>query len=260
LPLPRFGPNTLPGVLGWERSGRPPSAPYARRDASVFREYAAQLFGIGDDPSRLYFRADDEVTGTEFRKVFGAGGWLARRVTPGTDVVVYFAGHGISDLKTRQSYLLPNDGDPAYPAQTGYALAELYDRLAAMGARSVTVFVDACFSGRSRDGSQLLAGSRGVVVSLEHPALRSPGMAVFSAAQGDQLANAFPAGQHGLFTYWTLAGLRGGADADKDGAVSVSELDRFLRNNVPKAAAALDREQTPEVVARDATRALVKFK
>jgi hypothetical protein len=257
IPRAPARPNAVAVVLGVERYERAPAVPFARHDAAVFRDYARRIFGIGDDASRLYFRTDDEVTGGELRKVFGDGGWLARRVTPETDVIVYWAGHGQSDLRTRAAYLLPNDADPNYPAQTGLALTELYDRLATLHARSVVVFLDACFSGGMREGGALLSGARGVVVSLEHPALRSETMAVFSAATGEQVASAWPEQQHGVFTYWLLKGLRGEADADGDGALSVDELDRFVRTNVPRSAAMLDREQTPQAVARDRTRTLV---
>jgi hypothetical protein len=252
--------NVVAVVLGVERYERAPETPLARRDAAVFREYARNLFGIGDDDSRLLFRTDDEVSGTELRRTFGDGGWLARRVSSATDVVVYWAGHGVTDPKTRKAYLLPNDGDPAYPAQTGYALDELYERLAALGARSVTVFVDACFSGRARDGAAIMAGTRGVVVSLENPALRAEHMSVFTAASGDQLANAWPEGQHGLFTYSLLAGLRGAADRDHDGTITAAELAAYIGAEVPKAAARIDREQTPEFVSRDPSRAVVILK
>jgi uncharacterized caspase-like protein len=175
-------------------------------------------------------------------------------------VIVYWSGHGQTDLRTKAAFLLPNDADPNYPAQTGLALAELYERLAALKARSVVVFIDACFSGSTREGSALLAGARGVVVSVEHPALRSETMAVFSAATGEQVASAWPERQHGVFTYWLLKGLRGEADADADGAVTVDELDRYVRATVSRSAAALDREQTPQVVARDKTWTLVRLR
>jgi uncharacterized caspase-like protein len=41
--------------------------------------------------------------------------------------------------------------------------------------------------------------------------------------------------QHGIFTYYLLKGLRGAADADKDGLVSVDEAYRYVTTHVPRA-------------------------
>ncbi|HYV95939.1 MAG TPA: caspase family protein [Gemmatimonadaceae bacterium] len=247
--------NTIAVVLGAERYQRAPAVPFARHDALVFREYATQLFGADSD--NVIVRTDDDVTGGELRKIFGDGGWLARRVSSGSDVVVYFAGHGIPDLATHAPYLLPNDGDPSYPAQTGYALNELYERLAALGARSVTVFIDACFSGGTRDGASLFRGARDVVVSVEHPALRSPTMAVFTASAANELASSAADRGHGLFTYWLLRALKGDADATRTGAITVGALSRFLAEHVPRDALRQERVQHPFTVARDTSRVVV---
>ena len=123
----------------------------------------------------------------------------------------------------------------------------------------MTVFIDACFSGGTREGGSLFPGARDVLVSVEHPALRSESMAVFTASGADQLANVSADERHGLFTYWLLKGLRGGADADTDRRVTVSELEQFLRAKVPPQAARQDREQLPQAVARNKGRVLVEL-
>ena len=244
-------------VLGVERYERLPSVSFAARDASVFREYAVKTFGVRDDPEHLYYGLDAEVTGTSLRKLFGVDGWLSRRVTSETDVVVYWAGHGGPDLKTRSPFLLPSDGDANYPAQTGYAVRELYERLSALNAKSVTVFLDACFSGWTRDAGQLLAGARDVSVSVENPVLTNDRMAVFAASAGNQISSAWPAMRHGLFTYFVLKGLRGAADIDGAAGVTVGELDAYLRREVPSQAGRLDREQRPQLTAVKTDRVLV---
>jgi hypothetical protein len=260
IPRAKFATNTVAVVVGVERYERAAPVPFARHDAAVFREYASALFGAGDDPLRSALRTDDEVTGNELHRLFDAGGWLSRQVDGATDVVVYFAGRSVTDPRSGAPYLLPNDGDPNYPAQSAYALRDLYARLAALPARSVTVFLDAALTAGTIDDGVAHGGARGIVVSLEHPALRSPTMAVFAASTATQSANALPSQQHGLFTYWLLAGLRGGADTNVDGAISIAELEQFLMRRVPPDAARLDREQTPSVVARDRQRTLVQFR
>jgi hypothetical protein len=250
-------PRAVAVVLGVERYERLPGVSFAARDAAVFREYAVRTFGVRDDPEHLYYGLNADVTGTALRKLFGADGWLGRRVTPETDVIVYWAGHGGPDLKTRAPYLLPSDADANYPLQTGYSLRELYERLAALNARSVTVFLDACFSGWTRDAGQLLVGARDVGVSIENPVLTNDRMSVFAASAGNQVSSAWPAMRHGLFTYFLLKGLRGAAESDGAAGVTVGELDAYLRREVPPQAGRLDREQRPQLTSVKTDRILV---
>jgi hypothetical protein len=252
-------PDAIAVVIGVERYATLPPARFAARDAQLFRRYAASAFGVPDDRNHLYVRTDADATGNEFRKLFGDDGWLARRVQPTTDLYVFFSGHGAPDLKTRTPYLLPSDADAAYPRETGVALNALYQQLAKLDVRSVTVFLDACFTGATRSSGTLFSGARPIVISVEQPALLRDNFAVIAAAGSDQIASEYPAKRHGLFTYFAMLGLRGAADADADGAVTVGELERYLGGHVPGVAAQLDREQKPVVIARNKDRAIVRF-
>jgi hypothetical protein len=106
----------------------------------------------------------------------------------------------------------------------------------------------------------LFTGARPIVISVEHPALLKDNFAVIAASGSDQIASDYPAKRHGLFTYFTLMGLRGAADADSDRTITVGELEQYLANTVPTAAASLDREQTPVVTARAKDRPIVRLR
>lgn len=240
-------------ILGVERYHSLPDARFAERDAALMRRYAVESLGINDDVEHLYFRSGSDVTGGELRKVFGETGWLARRVTANTDLVVYFAGHGAPDAARRAPFLLPFDADAAFITETGFALGELYDRVARLPARSITVILDACFSGLTRTGEALVAGTRPIVLSIEHPALVRRQMAVITASRDAQGAGDLPEVRHGLLTYWIARGLRGEADSDRDGTITVAELGRFAERGVRETAARQNREQRPLVIARDST-------
>jgi hypothetical protein len=248
-PLGAPNADAVAVVLGVERYRALPAARFAARDATLFARYATRTLGVPDDRAHVYLRTDAEVTGNEFRKLFADDGWLARRVRPTTDLYVYYAGHGAADAKTHTPYLLPADADGDYARDTGYSLAALYEQLAKLPARTVTVFLDACFSGVTRSNDRLVAGGRDIVLSVEHPALRKESMAVFAAAHGDQIASDLPAKRHGLFTYYLLAGLRGAGDADGDGRVTIRELDGWIAPRVRQTAGTLDREQDPLTIA-----------
>jgi hypothetical protein len=252
-------PDAVAVVIGIEKYATLPAARFASRDAQLFRRYAAATLGVPDDRNHLYVRTDADATGNEFRKLFGDEGWLARRVQPTTDLYVYFSGHGAPDIKARTPYLLPSDADAAYPRETGYALNALYQQLARLNVRSVTVFLDACFTGSTRSSGTLFTGARPIVISVEQPALLRDNFAVIAASGSDQIASDYPAKRHGLFTYFTLLGLRGAADADADGVITAGEVERYLTSQVPRVAASLDREQTPVVIARNKSLAVVRL-
>ena len=243
-------------ILGVERYRSLPDARYAARDAALIRRYAVDAMGVSDDPEHLYVRTDSDVTNGELRKLFGESGWLARRVSANTDLLVYFAGHGAPDASRSGPYLLPFDADAAFVGETGYSLGALYDRLARLPARSITILLDACFTGETRNRQSIVPGTRPTVLSIEHPALVRRNMAVLSAARGVQVAGDLPSARHGLFTYFVARGLRGEADADGDRTISIAELGRFVERGVSGAANRLDREQRPLLIARDSLRVL----
>lgn len=245
-----INPDAVAVIFGIDYYRSLPRARFAARDASTMRRYATSVFGVPDDPDHVLMRLDGDATQAEFRKAFGAAGWLARRVTPQSDVIVFFAGHGAAD-SDHAPVLLPFDGDADYPRETALQLSEVYEALAKLKARRIIVAIDACFSGVSRGGVAIADGARPVVVSVEHPALLRNGMAVFAAAQGAQVANDLPDRQHGLFSYEFFRGLRGAADADHNGAITVEELNTFLVKEVPASAGRRDREQQPLTIARE---------
>ena len=116
-----------------------------------------------------------------------------------------------------------------------------------MGARSVTVFLDACFTGQTRNEEMLIANSRPIVIRPDATTI-PPNVAVISAASGSQISGAIEEKEHGIFTYYVLKGMGGDADANKDGAIKLSELDGYVSANVRERSAADGREQVPEFV------------
>lgn len=246
-------------VLGVEKYRNLQSATYAKHDALIFKEYAVRVLGVPDDRNHLYMKIDDEVTKAEFDKLFSAEGWLAKRSEVQSDVYIYFSGHGAPDLKEKTPYLIPCDADPNYPSQMGYSLKKLYDEIGHLKARSVTIFLDVCFSGLTRQNTTLLAEARPMGISVVLPTVFSGDIASFTASGGDQIGSSYPSEWHGLFTYFLLKGLRKDADTNGDGSITVSELEDFLVTNVTRTAGQLDREQTPQVMTRNKQRVLVKY-
>ncbi len=253
-------PGALGVILGIEDYRYAPDVTFARQDARSMRTYFANRLGLA--PENIYFRADSDATQGEFRKVFDPNqGWLAKRIVPDeTDVFVYYVGHGTPDIATGDAYLMPSDSDPNYPA-TNFRLDELYGSLGQLPARTVTVMLDACFSGRAGRGEgveMLLEGARGIGVTPRRAEVGDR-LVVLTASAGNQVSSSYPEKSHGLFTYFLMRGLRGDSDEDGDRVITVNELYRYVRRNVSATAGRLDREQTPELHGIDVHRVLVRY-
>ena len=242
-------------IFGIEEYRYASDATFANRDATVFYQYAKDVFGVPERNIRII--NNEDATKGEFEKTFSSNGWIARRTVPESDIFVYFAGHGAPDIKSKQGYLIPYDIDPNY-ASTGFNLGELYQNLSDLDVNSVTVILDACFTGQNREEEMLLADARPIFIELEGPASYE-GLTVFTATSGANISSGYPEMKHGLFTYYFLKGLQGDADADKNNSLTVGELGDYLQKKVSRTAGMLDREQMPELHSTDEHRVLVKY-
>jgi len=236
-------PNGIAIVIGVEKYQYVSEATYAYNDAEVFREYLAETMGFSK--AKVKIITNRQATLAEFNKLLSPNGWLARNVNPGkSEIVIYFSGHGIPDRKTKQTGLLPFDVDPNY--SIGFRLSDLYASLGNLNARSVSVFLDACFTGENRERRMLLADARGIVVVPSEKSLPN-NITVLSAASGGQFSGALKQKEHGLFTYYVLKGLSGDADNNRDKQLTIGELGNYVQVKVKEQAAIEGREQVPEL-------------
>ena len=256
IPKGEKNPNAYAVVFGIEQYKNVSPVTYARRDAYWMREYFTKTLGVPEE--NIYYKTDIDVGKAEFDKVFSQGGWLDKRIGDGkSDLYIFYAGHGAPDFNSRTAFLIPYDGDPNYASQTGYSVDKMTANLSQLEARSVTVFLDACFSGANRENEILLAGARPVFLDVNTAVAAN--VTLFSAASGNQISSSWSEKQHGIFSYWLMKGMQGSADANRDNRLTVEELGGFIRNNVSTTAGKLDREQTPVLQTMDREKILVKF-
>ena len=239
---PLTQPNAYAVVIGISqyREEVIPKVAYAVKDAEAMAQMLEKQAGI--PKSHIKLMTDGHATSADFHKL---GDWLKIKVRqPDATVYVYYAGHGTPNTKTSEPYLVPWDGDPDFP-ETLYPLKSLYAALEQLPSTNILVFLDSCFSGA--EGRSVLAkGARPMVLSMDAPLAASKKVIVLAAATGNQLSSDYDRAEHGLFTYAVLTGLRGAADKDKDGMVTVRELFPYVREQVSATAAEeLTREQTP---------------
>lgn len=235
-------PDAYAVVIGVEkyRGDGIPKVDFAARDAETVKRYLVESMGF--DAANVVLLRDERATKTDLEKHLGP--WLKNRVNAKSRVFVYYAGHGAPNPATGRGFLIPYEGDPNYTDVTAYPIQSLYDSLAALPAKDVTVVLDACFSGVG--GRSLLAkGARPLVNAVSAKA--GGNTSVLSAASGAQVSASYSEKRHGLLTYFLLEGLHGAADADKDGAITTAELHAYARPAVEREARKQNLEQTPSL-------------
>ena len=230
--------NTFAVIIANENYKRLDSVPYAKRDGLMFSEYCEKTLGMPTENIRVY---NDATYGDMLMAISDIKS-IAAAYRGELNVLFYYAGHGAPMEGTQEAYLLPVD---SYGAHSGAALSldDLYSELGKMGARATTVFLDACFSGASREGG-MLASARGVAVKPKEAAPTAGNVVVLSAASGEETALPYEEMKHGMFTYYLLKKLK-----ESKGDVTLGELSDYVIQNVRQRSAVVNRKsQTPTVL------------
>ena len=157
-------------------------------------------------------------------------------------VLLYFACHGSPDPdRPNNLYLITHDTEPSRIAGTALPMREI--RLAikeTLLAKKVILLVDSCHSGGISEGVGFRSASHDSAQMkryLEELSRSSEGLALLTSAETSQVAREGEewGGGHGVFTHYLLEGIRGAADDDNDGIVTVGELFEYVRDNVKRA-------------------------
>lgn len=214
--------HTFAVIISNEKYQMEKSVQYAENDGKMFTEYCKKTLGLPE--KNVHF-----ITNATLNNIKHEIKWLQDVIAVyngDAKVIFYYAGHGIPDEQNKSAYLLPIDGYGS-DVTTGYALEDLYKALGSLPSKSVTVFLDACFSGAKRDGD-MLASARGVAIKVKQ---NNPtgNMVVFTAAQGDETAYPYKEEGHGLFTYYLLKKLQ-----ETKGDVTLGELGDYIKTQVER--------------------------
>ena len=239
-------------IIGIQNYKLIPKAEYASQDAQVFYDYASRALGIKQENIKLLLDDEADVSGilTAFQN------WLPLKVRKGkTDVYVFYSGHGLPSADGKSLYFLPVGANRDFVAKTAISQQEIVAGLKAAQPKSVTMFIDSCYSGQIRTGETLLASARPVVLTVQETAY-PPDFTVITASASDQIASSSPDLKHGIFSYYLMKGLEGEADENKDGTITIGRLQSYLAERVPRFAMTMSRKQEPQLTG-DANRVLV---
>jgi hypothetical protein len=229
-------------IIGVSNYKTLPKAEFANDDARVFYDYAIRALGVKAENIKLLVDADaDEV---EIIKAFKT--WLPSRTKSTTDVYVYYSGHGLPTPDGQGLYILPPRADRDFISRTSIQFQEINADIQAVKPKSVTIFMDACYSGQARNGETLVASARPIALKAEKK-LFPDNFTVITASQADQISLSSPDLKHGIFSYYLMKGMEGDADANKDGKITLNEMQAYLVDNVSRHAGTVGQKQVPQV-------------
>jgi len=185
-----------------------PDLKYCDSDASAI----ASLFSNSKQPHEIALLRNKEATKTAI--LFQLNNFFSK--AEAVDVVLfYFSGHG------GKGFFCPYDAN-ATNKNTLLSYDDLRKLLVGCKAKRQLLIADACNSGAIR------------MSAPETPVKREQGkeLLFFLSSRNSQMSIELPKIKGGVFTYFLLQGLKGGADSNRDRIITAKELFDFVSPKV----------------------------
>lgn len=227
-------------IIAIEDYAHAPNIPGARKNGEDWYTYLRKVRGVPLESIKLL--RNEEAAREDIEDALASA---VSTVKPGGTFWLIFIGHGAQAPRSGDALLLGADARKtarsiARRSVTRRAVLTAVSR--GRQARGV-VLLDSCFSGKSSSGADLAPGIQ-PALAAKRPAV-FPNLMVVTAARGDQFAGALPKGTRPAFSYLMLGALRGWADADRNGQVTVAEAFGYVKRTLR--VLVTDRLQTPEL-------------
>ena len=204
--------NALAVIIGM------PDVANSANDADLMSMCFQHALGIPASDIKVYANG---ISRNEFVILFEQK--LGAAIDADTELYVFYSGGGVVDEEAN-GYLLPLDGSRtlALAPKTWYPLSDLIGALDAVTAKSKTIILD------------IHSSADGKVVP--HPSVNlgeSPSdLTVISCWTGGRTDGAARDSEYGLLTHSLAAGVKGNADRDANGIVTLKEIGKYIQKNI----------------------------
>lgn len=240
IPAPVAGfqrPHTYVVSIGLSAYRDPHLTPrkYASSDAEMVAHYFQSLGGVPRANIRLL--QDGKALKQDIDEALLD--WLPPHMNQDAIVIVYFAGQAFVNPKG-DIFLVPHEGSSASSAKL-YPLRELESALSRLKAKQTILLFDGLVSRLQYDPK-----AKPVLPKWD----QAGGMTI-RLISGEGLTKGLEddAHRHGLFTYYLLRALRGEADTNRDGDVTLEEVAGYVSQKVSWASKAqLKADQHPQII------------
>ena len=227
-----------------------PNLKYAAEDAQAV--YSALVRHGGYSEENIKLLLNEQATYREIKSALGT--FLPRSAQKDDAVFIYFAGHGCPDVDHSgdnpedqiTKYLAPYDAHRDDLFSTAFPMDELSAMLKRIESQYVVMALDTCYSGQAGQGRTFeTVNTRAVLSNSFLNRIAGQGRVVITASDINELSMELEALGHGIFTHHLVTGMKGEADLDGDGLVSVQELYDYLSERVTKDAMSAGGRQHP---------------
>ncbi len=195
----------------------------AKDFARVFEQQKGKLYG--DVVVQLL---TDEQASKD--KVIEGLEWLKSQVTAKDVGVMFIAGHGMNDNQGKY-FFMPYNANPDKLMSTGVAQTDIRDTLNSLAGK-VLFFVDTCHAGNALGTGKTRAVGGSTDAFINELASAENGVIVFSSSTGRQLSQEDSKWGNGAFTKAVVEGLRGKAEINNSGKVTLKGLDYYVVERV----------------------------
>lgn len=204
----------------------------ARSLSSFFRGQQGKLF------SEVHFKTltNSEVTRDSIIENISTH---LGQAAPNDMVLIFLAGHGIRHKQSGSYYFLPYDADSNSVLSKGLRISDFEEavNILKLNVKKVLVAMDTCHSGAMEIGMRSVGGGENIAGSIND----ASGIFILSASKSgeesfehtDFKLSPDDSG-HGVFTYSMIDGLKGAANYDGDGVITLNELSQFLAKKIPR--------------------------
>jgi len=240
--------NTLPNLwilsIGVNRYDSPllDNLRYAVNDAreiiNIFKAQEGKIYGKVN--SRLI--ADDEAI-LPTRDIITDNLSYLRQAAPNDVVLLFIAGHGLND-EVGNFYFMPSDAsftdNGAIRTSRAISHREIQGVLDVPGQK--LVFIDACHSNNASSNRNIrTVDNNRLVRDLQ---IQSQSTVIFTSSRGNQPSHEMDNLRHGVFTHSILQGMRGAANPDENGVISMLSLSAYVSKRVTEITS---NSQTPTI-------------
>lgn len=235
LPRAGGGENDVAVVVGVSDYAFLDDIPGAADNANDWYQYLVRVRGV--PPERVRLLTNHSAIDFAITKALKESAATARK---GGVAWFIFVGHGAPSPTGDDGLLLGADTQADLDAMQARGLPQqkALDLLKSGAQDSTVALFDACFSGKTADGERSLFPGMQATPPVRRAGPLSRSVVLSSS---DSFAGPLPGQKRPAFSYLMLGSLRGWADGDGDGAVSLDEAKRYTTDTMRAALKASDR-------------------